>query len=79
MQVEKFYFPVDLYILKTEPTPCPLSTIPIILSCPFLMTSDVLINCRNEVIKHLFGNITMEFNIFIAGFPLRMKYKNWIR
>ena len=35
-----------------------------ILGCPFLATSNALINCRSGVLKLSFGNMTLELNIF---------------
>ena len=35
-----------------------------ILGCPFLATSNALINCRNGVLKLSFGNMTLKLNIF---------------
>ena len=37
---------------------------PIILGRPFLATSKVIMNCRNEVIQLTFGNMTLKLNIF---------------
>ncbi|MGV8048434.1 hypothetical protein PJP07_29985, partial [Mycobacterium kansasii] len=38
--------------------------IPVILSHPFLATSNAIINCRNGVMSMSFGNMTLEMNIF---------------
>ena len=35
-----------------------------ILGCPFLATSNALINCRSKVLKLSFGNMTLKLNIF---------------
>ena len=40
------------------------SQISVILGCPFLATSNALINCRSGVLKLSFGNMTLELNIF---------------
>ena len=40
------------------------NNMPIILSRPFLATSNALINRRNGPIKPTFGDITREINIF---------------
>ena len=37
---------------------------PIILGRPFLTTSNAIINCRNGVMQLMFGNMTLELNIF---------------
>jgi len=36
----------------------------VILGCPFLATSNAIINCRNGVMNLSFENMTLEFNIF---------------
>ena len=40
------------------------SKIPLILGRSFLATANALINCRNELMKLYFGNMTLEVNIF---------------
>ena len=40
------------------------SQIFVILGCPFLTSSNALINCSSEVLKLYFGNMTLELNIF---------------
>uniref|UniRef100_A0A2N9H028 RNA-directed DNA polymerase n=1 Tax=Fagus sylvatica TaxID=28930 RepID=A0A2N9H028_FAGSY len=64
IKIENFYYPVDFIILDTEPTLHPNNGIPIILSRPFLVTTNALINCRNGRIKITFGSMTAELNIF---------------
>ena len=64
VQVEKFYFPVDFIILDMHPISNVNSQIFVILGCPFLTSSNALINCRSEVLKLSFGNMTLELNIF---------------
>jgi len=49
--------------LDTQPVEA-CNLIPIILGCPFLATSNALINCRNGVMKLSFGNMTLEMNVF---------------
>ena len=64
VQVDKFYFPVDFIILDTQPVLHVSTQIPIILSQPFLTTSNALIHCRNGIMKFSFGNMTLELNVF---------------
>ena len=64
VQVDKFYFPVDFIILDMHPISNANSQISMILGCPFLATSNALINCRSGVLKLSFGNMTLELNIF---------------
>ena len=64
VQVDKFYFPVDFIILDMHPVSNANSQISVILGCPFLATSNALINCRSGVLKLSFGNMTLELNIF---------------
>ena len=64
VQVDKFYFLVDFIILDMHPVSNANSQISVILGCPFLATSNALINCRSGVLKLSFGNMTLELNIF---------------
>ena len=69
IKVDSFIYPVDFVVLDT----CPLSPIvkasqtPIILGRPFLATSNVVIHCRNVLLKLTFGHMTLEMNIFNVG------------
>jgi hypothetical protein len=64
IKVDKFYYPVDFIVLDTEPAVNIELQVPIILGRPFLVTANALINCRIEVMKLSFGNMTVELNIF---------------
>ncbi|KAI3453437.1 hypothetical protein Pfo_010100 [Paulownia fortunei] len=64
VQINKFYFPVDFIVLDTEPVAQTHTQIPIILGRPFLATSNALINCRNDILKLSFGNMTLELNVY---------------
>ena len=67
IQVEKFYYPVDFvdfFVLDTEPAAVGANYVPIILGRPFLATSNAIIKCRNGVMQHTFGNMTLKLNIF---------------
>ena len=64
VKVEKFYYPVDFVVLDTEPIASGPNHVPIILGRPFLATANAIINCRNGVIQLIFGNMTLELNIF---------------
>ena len=64
VKVEKFYYPVDLIVLDTEPIAVGPNHVPIILGRPFLATSNAIINCRNGVLQLTFGNMALELNIF---------------
>ena len=56
VQVDKFYFPIDFIILDMHHVSNAYSQISVILGCPFLATSNALINCRSGVLKLSFGN-----------------------
>ena len=45
IQVDKFYYPVDFFMLDTEPVAVGVDYVPIILGRPFLATSNAIINC----------------------------------
>ena len=64
MKVGKFYYPVDFIVLDTEPVAEGTNHVPIILGRPFLATSNAIINCRNGVMQLIFGNMTVQLNIF---------------
>ena len=64
VKVDKFYYPVDIVVLDTEPVAGGTNHVPIILGRPFLATSNAIINCRNGVMQLTFGNMTLELNIF---------------
>ena len=64
VKIDKFYYPVDFVVLDTEPTANEPNHVPIILGRPFLATTNAIINCRNGVMQLMFGNMTLELNIF---------------
>ncbi|RVW69817.1 hypothetical protein CK203_061164 [Vitis vinifera] len=64
VQVEKFYYPMDFVVLDTDPVVKGTNYVSIILGRPFLATSNAIINCRNGVMQLMFGNMTLELNIF---------------
>ena len=64
VQVDNFYYPVDLVVLDTDPLVKESNYVPIILGRPFLATSNAIINCRNGLMQLTFGNMTLELNIF---------------
>ena len=64
IQVDKFYYPVDFVVLDTEPAVAGTNYVPIILGRPYLVTSNAIINCRNDVMQLTFGNMTLKLNIF---------------
>ena len=62
--MDKFYYPVDFVVLDTKPIAVRPNHVSIILGRPFLATSNAIINCRNGVMQLIFGNMTLELNIF---------------
>ena len=62
VKVDKFYFPIDFIVLDTQPISHASTRIPVILGCPFLATSNALINCTSEILKLSVGNMTVELN-----------------
>ena len=64
IQVDKFYYPIDFFVLNTEPVAVGANYVPIILGRLFLATSNAIIYCRNGVMQLTFGNMTLELNIF---------------
>ena len=64
MQLDKFIYPVDFIVLKTEPIANECKQIHVILDRPFLATANALINYRNRVMNLSFGNMKLELNVF---------------
>ena len=64
VKVDKFYYSVDFVVLDTEPIANGPNHVPIILGRPFLATANAIINFRNGVMQLIFGNMTLELNIF---------------
>ena len=64
VKVDKFYFPVDVVVLDTEPIASGPNHVPIIMGRPFLTTANAIINCQIGVMQLTFGNMTLELNIF---------------
>jgi hypothetical protein len=54
---------VDFIILDTQHVEA-CNSIPVILIHQFLVTSNTLVNYRNEVMKLSFENMTLEMNVF---------------
>ena len=69
IKIRDFVFPMDFIILETELVSNPRGQIPLILGQPFLATSNVIINCRDGMMKLSFGNMMVELNIFHSGKP----------
>jgi len=55
---------MDFVVIETETVSNLASQVSVILRCPFLATTNALINCRNGMMRLFFGNITLELNIF---------------
>ena len=63
-QVEKFYFPVDFFVLDTQPVVNQGTQFPLILGRSFLAIADAIIHCRGGLMTLSFGNMTVNLNIF---------------
>ena len=50
---------MDFVVQDTEPLHEGMTFVPNILGRPFLVTTNALINCRNEVMQLSFGNMTL--------------------
>ena len=64
VQVDKFYFLVDFFVLDTQPVVNQGTQFPVILGGPFLATANAIIHCRGGLMTLSFGNITVNLNIF---------------
>ena len=63
IRVGEFIYPMDFVVLETDNVTKIASKILVILRRPFLATSNALINCKNEMMRLPFGNMTLELNI----------------
>ena len=85
VKVDKFYYPVDFFVLNIEPVAMGANYVPIILRRPFFATSNAIINCRNRVLQLTFCNMTLELNVFalkqqartIGGSRTRRSLPDW--
>ena len=72
-------------MLKTKKVANVANQIPVILGCPFLITANALINCRNEIMRLSFGNMTLKLNIFnhqrqpLGFVDLETSRLNWVK
>ena len=64
VQVDQFYFPVDFFMLDTQPVVNQGTQFPVILGRPFLATANAIIHCRGGLMTLSFGNMTVNLNIF---------------
>ena len=64
VQVDKFYFPMDFIVLDTQPVVNQGTQLPVILSRPFLATTNAIIHCRGGLMTLSFGNMIVNLNIF---------------
>lgn len=64
MQIDNFYFSINFIVIDVELVINTCLQILVILGRSFLATVNVVINCRNEVVKLSFGNMTLELNMF---------------
>ena len=64
VQVDKFYFPVDFFVLDIQPVVNQGTQFPVILGRTFLATTNAIIHCRGGLMTLSFGNMTINLNIF---------------
>ena len=64
VQVDEFYFPVDFFVLDTQPVVNQGTQFPVILGRPFLATANAIIHCWGGLMTLSFGNMTVNLNIF---------------
>ena len=58
IRLGELIYPVDFIVLEMEKVANVANQSPIILGRTFLATANALINCRNEMIRLFFGNMT---------------------
>ena len=64
VQVDKFYFPVDFFVLDTQPVVNQGTQFPVILGRLFLATANAIIHYKGGLMTLYFGNMTVNMNIF---------------
>ena len=64
VQVDKVYFPVDFFMLDTQPVVNQGTQFPVIHGRPFLATANAVIHCRGGLMTLSFGNMIVNLNIF---------------
>ena len=64
VQVDKLYFPMDFFVLDTQPVMNQGTQFPVILGRPFLAIANAIIHCRGGLMTLSFGNMTVNLNIF---------------
>ena len=64
VQVDKFYFPLDFFVLDTQPMVNQGTQFPVIFGRPFLATANAIIHCRGGLMTLSFWNMTINLNIF---------------
>lgn len=57
-----FNFSLNFIVINPIPVKNACLQILVILRCPFLATTNAIINCMNGVVKLSFGNVTLELN-----------------
>ena len=62
--VGELIYPVDFVVIRTEKVAKVASQVPVIPGHSLMATTNALINCRNNMMRLSFGNITLELNIF---------------
>ena len=58
IRVSEFIYPANFVVLETERVANVANEILVILGSPFLVTVNALINCRNNMMRLFFGNMT---------------------
>ncbi|XP_070661852.1 uncharacterized protein [Malus domestica] len=66
MQIDKFYYLMDLIVLDTRPMRYSSTEILIILGCPFLATAKANIQCDTGVLTLCFGDMKAKFDLYPA-------------
>jgi len=84
IRVGEFIYLVDFVVIETKKVSNIAREVPVILGHLFLATANVLITCRNGIIRLSFDNMTLELNIFSmqrqpSGFDdMEFSTLNWI-
>lgn len=66
-KIRKCYYPIDFLVLYTQFVVNMESKIPLITRRPFIATINAWINCRNDLMRLSFKNMTLEVKSFHFG------------
>lgn len=65
-QIDNIYFLFDFIVINIAPVTNACLQITVTLKRLFLAIANIVIDCRNDIVKLLFRNMTLKLNMFIV-------------